>query len=698
MTFLNPAVLIGLLAASIPVIIHLLNLKKLKNVEFSTLMFLKELQKNKIRKIKIKQWLLLLLRVLIIIFIVLSFSRPTLKGFNIAGVTSAAKTTSVFLIDNSFSMSVIDQRGSFLNQARDLTEKIASIYQDGDEIFINFIADDSIANSNISSSDFLNSLKSNNISYLKPDLKQNLISAAELINRSKNFNREIFLFTDFQKNLLPSENEKADLSELFNNRVKIYSIQFQKKDIVNLSIDEVKPENQIIQKGGIVSFVATISNHSQQNFQNRVISLFINDKRVAQKSFNINANETQKINIETTLFSDGAINILAEIESDDIEFDNKFYLTINVPEKISILLLRTERTNPDFIKLALQTLPDDKILIDEKNPLQSVTTQISNYDVVILNTDNYGNLNQLKNFVEQGGALIIIPPHKLNFNNFNNIISELGLGKFDSFVSNESKVSLQVEKVDFEHPVFKDLFTNNQQKKIDSPIFTQFMKNSNLIGTTVISLADNSKFLVENKIGKGKVFLFNSAFSTDWSDLTLKSLFAPLIVKSIFYLSQKDFNSFQLKAGEEFTMDINKINSSRIIVKRPDGTEDYFQTNEINSSLFRYTKTNLAGIYSVFAGERLITNFSVNHHASESKMEFLTNEDFEKFLENLNFNGQLIEIKPDENPLEKINQSRFGTELWKLFVFLVIITAVIEMIISRNNKKEIQSLTDSNAL
>ena len=51
MVFLNPAVLFGLLAASIPVLIHLFNLRKLKKIEFSTLAFLKELQKNKIRKI-----------------------------------------------------------------------------------------------------------------------------------------------------------------------------------------------------------------------------------------------------------------------------------------------------------------------------------------------------------------------------------------------------------------------------------------------------------------------------------------------------------------------------------------------------------------------------------------------------------------------------------------------------------------------
>ena len=54
MTFLNPLVLLGLAAAAIPVLLHLLNLRKLKTIEFSSLRFLKELQKTKIRRLKLR--------------------------------------------------------------------------------------------------------------------------------------------------------------------------------------------------------------------------------------------------------------------------------------------------------------------------------------------------------------------------------------------------------------------------------------------------------------------------------------------------------------------------------------------------------------------------------------------------------------------------------------------------------------------
>ena len=133
MTFLNPAILFGLIAASIPIVLHFLNLRKLKRVEFSTLTFLKELQKTKIKRIKLKQWLLLLLRIAIIIFLVMAFARPTVKSISI-GNSSAAKTTAVIIIDNTFSMSVVTGNGSYLNHAKQIAKMLLNNFQDGDEI------------------------------------------------------------------------------------------------------------------------------------------------------------------------------------------------------------------------------------------------------------------------------------------------------------------------------------------------------------------------------------------------------------------------------------------------------------------------------------------------------------------------------------------------------------------------------------
>lgn len=104
MTFLNPFVLFGLAAASIPLILHLLNLRKLRTIEFSSLRFLKELQKTSMRRIRFRQILLLVLRTLLVIALVLAFSRPALRG-SFAGLGGAeAASTMVVMLDDSPSM------------------------------------------------------------------------------------------------------------------------------------------------------------------------------------------------------------------------------------------------------------------------------------------------------------------------------------------------------------------------------------------------------------------------------------------------------------------------------------------------------------------------------------------------------------------------------------------------------------------
>jgi mannose/fructose/N-acetylgalactosamine-specific phosphotransferase system component IIC len=75
LSFLNGGILIALLAVAIPLLIHLINRQNQIKIKFSTLRFLKTIEEKRIKKIKIYQLLLILLRSLIILFLVLSFAR-----------------------------------------------------------------------------------------------------------------------------------------------------------------------------------------------------------------------------------------------------------------------------------------------------------------------------------------------------------------------------------------------------------------------------------------------------------------------------------------------------------------------------------------------------------------------------------------------------------------------------------------------
>ena len=118
MTFLAPTMLWGLLAAAIPIIIHLISLSKTKEMEFSSIRYLEELKHESIRNLQIKQWLLVLLRTLMIVALVLMLARPTTEGFISSWLSGDTESRAVIIVDNSASMALSGAQGSLLENAK----------------------------------------------------------------------------------------------------------------------------------------------------------------------------------------------------------------------------------------------------------------------------------------------------------------------------------------------------------------------------------------------------------------------------------------------------------------------------------------------------------------------------------------------------------------------------------------------------
>ncbi len=322
MVFLNPTLLFGLFAASIPIILHFLNLRKIKKVEFSTLAFLKELQKSKIKKIKIKQLLLLLLRILIIVLLVLSFSRPTAQSASIDVFNSKAKTTSVIIIDNSFSMSVVNEKGSYINQSKDIAKDIFSLYNSNDDLFL--ITTDEGILQQITNVNKIDDIKT---SYITTPQNKSLQTAEGILNSSNNLNKELFIFSDFQKST------NFDFSD-----TRIFLFPFKGDGVSNLSVTDLQIKNQIFEYNKMIDISSKISNYNNQTIDNEINSIYFDEKRVSQKNISVEGNRSENVFFKTTIGSKGLIEIKSSIQDDGILYDNDYFNFILVPDKIRILL------------------------------------------------------------------------------------------------------------------------------------------------------------------------------------------------------------------------------------------------------------------------------------------------------------------------------------------------------------------------
>lgn len=702
MTFLNPAILFGLLAASIPILIHLLNLRKLKKIEFSTLIFLKELQKNKIRKIKIKQLLLLLIRILIILFLVMAFARPTLKGIAIGGTASTAKTSAVFIVDNSLSMGIVDSKGSFLNQSKEVILKIFEQFEEGDEVVFLFTGenyqDEYKFSSNIS--ELKKEINDINISSVSNSLNYMLVKAAELIGSSQNYNKEIYLFSDFQKSRLADEKVLSDLSQFFNENVKLYLFEYSKSNPQNYSIDDFSINSQIFEKNKLLKTAAVVKNNSSSDVNNLVVSLFINGKRMAQKSIMLNSGESKEIELESIIAEYGYQDIFVEIEDDEIPGDNRRYASIYVADVFNTLILSDDKQDSKFISLALQTANENQaIKIDERNITQLSSIDLNKYSsVFIVGFDKIEQTDNMKNYVEQGGGVILFPGSKSSIGELNNKLLSLSINQFKSYIetAKQGAPPILFRNIDFEHPIFSDLFIDKKNQKIESPEIISYYSSSNNNGRVIIDLFDQSPFLSEHKIGNGKILLCSVVPNHTASDLGFKGIFVPLVYKSMLYLSSQVKDNIKYTAGQKVEIPLKSFINKPMRVIYPDNSEESLTIKSSETANYlSFASTNQSGLYKFKSDELIKEVVAVNHDARESVTEYLSKTEIENYLKEVNFKGAHSFVDVESDIATVIQQARYGSELWKLFLVLALLTVIAEMIISRNTKKEMANVTEN---
>lgn len=694
MHFLNPWYLLGLLLASIPIVIHLLIVRKNKTIEFSSLRFLKELQKTQIRRLKLKQILLLILRTLIIVFLIFAFARPVLRS-DFPLLRNYANVSAVIIIDNSFSMDVSDEFGNRLRQAKNFALNLLGQLKDGDQIALVFTTDKNN-----------NSGFSNQIGYVNDEIARASISvstssyenalrlAQKVLMESKNVSKEIFLVSDFQKTALKSF---LDSTKLFDNRTSLNLVHIGAKSkisIHNVSIDSIIPTTRIFEVGKKVEFEVYLSNHTDRNFENLVLSLFLNGERSAQRLFNINAKGKQKVLIGGIIQSTGIMRCTLEIENDALEYDNKRYFGFVVPGLIKIGLVSLSENS--YIYRFLKDLDGDKIQFVFFAPSQLLNADLSSLSTLIIEEPIFEQvaLENLRRFLENGKGLLLFPPSSGNTSSLVNLFSSFGIN-----LNFESKNFQSINQptftfVDKNHPLFANVFATSDEK---SAILPDPPKIKTLVTiTTGVSLIQTNagQFLTEINLGGGKVIFCGSAPNLAWGNLPLTSLFPVILYRSIFYLSSTNEYNISTLCGEQLMVNFPKGISPTNIFKIED---PLFNLNQIQAAqlpsgnLLRLEGLNLVGVYGIKSGEdKPIGTISVNVDTRESNLILADKEQIINYFRNVVHDGVKINYIED---LKKINEESFrefaGTELWKLFLILAIISVFAEMYIARTTKKEL---------
>src|SRR3954453_13367381 len=109
MGFVAPLLLAALATLAIPVLIHLIQRERKRVVEFPSLMFLRRIPYQSVRRRRIRDWSLLLMRLAALALIVMAFARPFFRRDSLAAAAQNGAREAVILVDSSYSMDYGDR-------------------------------------------------------------------------------------------------------------------------------------------------------------------------------------------------------------------------------------------------------------------------------------------------------------------------------------------------------------------------------------------------------------------------------------------------------------------------------------------------------------------------------------------------------------------------------------------------------------
>jgi hypothetical protein len=313
----------------------------------------------------------------------------------------------------------------------------------------------------------------------------------------------------------------------------------------------------------------------------------------------------------------------------------------------------------------------------------------SNYNVIILEGINQFStslISRLKNFVENGGGLLIIPGENISTASYQTLFSELNLGKMRGNFGTPSTTEqfLSIDAISWEHPVFEGLFEQRPTRLNPIEIYAGYRLLPSAGSNALIRLSDRTPFLVESRLGKGSAFFLASPLQAEWNQLPTKGFVVPLLYRICYYSGVTGISErHTILTGEVFQTQFWNLEAPYLF--QVVGAEDVkFQITPTFSGAavnLTFPETDLPGNYKLMHNDRQIATISINHWPEESHNDFYTPE-------------QLASLFPDtyllndNQPLdEQVKQFRSGKELWRYFVGLALLLLILEMVISRTGSK-----------
>lgn len=652
------------------------------------------------RNLRIRQWLLLALRTLIILLLVLAFARPSLSSDGDAMLASRSPIEAVIVLDNSLSLNEARLTGTLLDAMRGRFADLEPVFQNGDRITVlqSTIPMTVLARQEPFQPALWERIQSRlEANALKSDLDGAIDAALEQLRQSVYASREIFVLSDFQRSALQGGALGERLALPVNRAIRLYALPLRHLDGDNISVDSVVVVNRLVERNQTLRLKAVLRNHHPDQYLNTLTSVVLNGNRVAQQNVNLPPGQPQEVPFELTLTADGFVEGRVEVESDALLEDNRRFFNFHVPRKIRLLHLHAGPLDGSFLPLITQPARSRGIFDYETEALPAWSSRpFAPYDVIIIEGADQIPANlvlRLETFLQQGGGLFVIPGEGANRGGYQNLFERLELGRFGARRGSPDDPGQFVTLAGFErsHPMFEGLFERADAELNPIEVYAYFQAEWAPDVTGLLRLSDRSHLLAERTVGEGTVFMLTTPLRLDWSELPGKGFVVPLIYRALYFAgTRKKADRLTVAAGQILSRRFSNLEAPfNFRMDGPGGTDIKLTPRLAGSALdLEFRDTEQPGNYRILHNDAPVGILSVNPWPAESRLAAWPDEELAELLPG-------VAVFDGEGGLaEAVQQSRFGRELWQPLLLAAFLLLLVEMAVARTGRRESAAVTE----
>ncbi|AIZ42590.1 BatA domain-containing protein [Cellulophaga baltica] len=631
MHFKHPEILWGLFLLLIPILIHLLQLRRFKKTVFTNVKMLQQVVAESQKSRSLKKWLLLFTRMLLFTALIIAFTQP----FFAKNTVFKNKETIIYL-DNSFSMQAKKGNTSLLEVA---VQEIVKNAPKNAPITL-FTNNNTFSNTTIAA--IQNDLLSLNFSQNQLPLEAITLKATSLFSTTSNSIKNLIVISDFQKNKEASLKPSKEL----NN----YYIQLAPSKVENIAIDSIfySPESN-------ETTTIKIKLSASHDLENQPISVYNGDQLIAKTAAEFN--NTKSASVTISLPENDLILGKIQLEDTGLNYDNQFFFSRNKKEKVRILEIYGVETG------YLERIYTAEEFEYQKNSIAQLNySLIESQHTIILNELEAlpeALVQALHLFTQQGGTLIVIPNDDITITNYNTLLSNFGVR-----LNQKITTSQEITHINFDHPIYSNVFdqkVNNFQYPEVKTYYSLGAKQSPLL-----SYASNEPFL----LGKRGFYFFTSPLSSELSNFKN----SPLIVPTLYNMGVESLKQqelyYTIGKNNSVTIAVEGINDA--VLKISNAMNEYIpQQQSLNNKIvlnFNEAPSE-DGLFTVKNKETNFKHLGFNYPRTESNLTYLNLENSKDIYTPTSISDLFDTLEKDDSK----------NELWKWFVILALLFGLIEI-------------------